>query len=853
MRITPVDMTGKTSATIADQTQWTTGLVLKVTGIGPKADRFDAKFTNTAMTEPVYRVGRVYDDLAVLPVPNPMLTAAGTVTAEFLDVTVTFYVVEGSKPDDYETTIREDVDTHQPMIADILGEMETAAPSWDSITGKPSTYPPSAHKHGIEDVQGLREELDGKPDEDTNTTYTLTKTGNRITLAGSDGSSASVTDSDTNTTYGNATQGVAGLMSPSDKAKLDGIAAGANNVTKVSQLQNDSGYQTRSQLEAAISQAVASVYKVMGSCARADLPKSPAVGDVWNLTDEDGMNVVWNGDSWDELGAPVVVSWDAIQGKPSTFTPSSHTHTKSQITDFPSSMPASDVYAWAKAKTKPTYTASEVGAAPASHTHDDRYYTESEVDSKLNGKANSSHTHDAATESAAGFMSAADKKKLDGLAEGANRIVVDSALSSTSTNPVQNKVVNSALSGKAPSGHTHNSIVSRGRVTAESGTNNPAVSGASMSEVYNNGYPISYGNLLTLCGPGKSQLLLGWSGTSGANAPAYIRSKRDTSDASWSPWAKIYTSVDKPTASDVGAAPSSHTHSASDITSGTLGSDRLPTVPISKGGTGKTTAKAANNAVCGSLTEETGALSDDTLFAGAYMNPSDTNGGIYKRKASTVWNYILSKIRSTFGFSTSNVLPVSHGGTGATSASTARTNLGAAASNHTHTTLMRESLSGKTLSLNTLTLSSGTPHIAHYYCPTDGGGSNITGRPSDSNKYAFELTVELIRWASTSDYITKQTYTRGNEHATYVRYCTSGSWTGWSRMATTSDTVASATKAVQDNRGQQIDSTYIKALSVSGRTVTYTRGNGTTGSFQTQDTNTTYEAITSAEIEALFD
>lgn len=46
-----------------------------------------------------------------------------------------------------------------------------------------------------------------------------------------------------------------------------------------------------------------------------------------------------------------------------------HTHTKSQITDFPTSMPASDVYAWAKAATKPAYTYTEVGAAAASHTH----------------------------------------------------------------------------------------------------------------------------------------------------------------------------------------------------------------------------------------------------------------------------------------------------------------------------------------------------------------------------------------------------------------------------------------------------------------------------------------------------
>lgn len=47
----------------------------------------------------------------------------------------------------------------------------------------------------------------------------------------------------------------------------------------------------------------------------------------------------------------------------------SHTHVKADIIDFPESLPASDVSAWAKAATKPTYTASEVGAATKSHTH----------------------------------------------------------------------------------------------------------------------------------------------------------------------------------------------------------------------------------------------------------------------------------------------------------------------------------------------------------------------------------------------------------------------------------------------------------------------------------------------------
>jgi hypothetical protein len=47
-----------------------------------------------------------------------------------------------------------------------------------------------------------------------------------------------------------------------------------------------------------------------------------------------------------------------------------HTHTKSEITDFPTSMP------------------------PTAHNHDDRYYTETEVDTKLVGKANATHNHD---------------------------------------------------------------------------------------------------------------------------------------------------------------------------------------------------------------------------------------------------------------------------------------------------------------------------------------------------------------------------------------------------------------------------------------------------------------------------
>lgn len=91
-----------------------------------------------------------------------------------------------------------------------------------------------------------------------------------------------------------------------------------------------------------------------------------------------------------------------------------------------------------------------------------------------------------------------------------------------------------------------NTLVGRGRVTALTGSNK-GTPGIQMYEVYNNGYPTAYGNLLHLGGAtalGEGELLIGWSGTSGAHAPVFIRSRRDTADAPWSDWAQVYTARD---------------------------------------------------------------------------------------------------------------------------------------------------------------------------------------------------------------------------------------------------------------------------------------------------------------------
>ena len=84
---------------------------------------------------------------------------------------------------------------------------------------------------------------------------------------------------------------------------------------------------------------------------------------------------------------------------------------------------------------------------PSTHNHDDRYYTESEVDTALNGKQ-------------ATLISGTNIKTINNTSllgsgniniQGGGTVTVDDSLSTTSTNPVQNKVITGALNGKAES------------------------------------------------------------------------------------------------------------------------------------------------------------------------------------------------------------------------------------------------------------------------------------------------------------------------------------------------------------------------------------------------------------------
>lgn len=151
--------------------------------------------------------------------------------------------------------------------------------------------------------------------------------------------------------------------------------------------------------------------------------------------------------------------------------------------DIPTTLPASDVYAWAKAATKPTYTASEVGALASNGTATNASKVANALTLQIagstkntfNGSSAQTFNIPNASTSAAGVMTTAMVTKLNGIATGATKNVVDTAMSSTSTNAVQNKVIYAYIQEQIQNvvngGISVVKSVQRGITTIENGDN----------------------------------------------------------------------------------------------------------------------------------------------------------------------------------------------------------------------------------------------------------------------------------------------------------------------------------------------------------------------------------------------
>lgn len=133
--------------------------------------------------------------------------------------------------------------TDQTKLNSADGYMEFTAGSaasvpWTGVTGKPSTFTPSSHKHAISDITNLQDTLNGKAANKTMTAATASAAGTAglvpAPAAGKQGQylrADGTWDKPTDTTYNDVTTSVHGLMTAADKVKLNGIATNANNYT----------------------------------------------------------------------------------------------------------------------------------------------------------------------------------------------------------------------------------------------------------------------------------------------------------------------------------------------------------------------------------------------------------------------------------------------------------------------------------------------------------------------------------------------------------------------------------------------------------------------------------------------
>lgn len=97
-----------------------------------------------------------------------------------------------------------------------------------------------------------------------------------------------------------------------------------------------------------------------------------------------------------------------------------------------------------------------------------------------------------------------------------------------------------------------------------------------------------------------------------------------------------------------GKAAKSHIHDATNITTGTLSQDRLPLVPVSKGGTGKTNGKDAANYLINALEEGTSTPTDADKILTQYVGGGTTNTTYVRRPLSTLWSYIKPKCDAVY-------------------------------------------------------------------------------------------------------------------------------------------------------------------------------------------------------------
>lgn len=405
-----------------------------------------------------------------------------------------------------------------------------------------------------------------------------------------------------------------------------------------------------------------------------------------------------------------------------------------------------------------------------SHTHDGRYYTESEIDTKLSGKANTSHgNHVPATETA------------------------NNAKFLRNDNTWQ--TVTPANIGAAASSHgTHVSYSSTAPVmdgTASAGT-------ASTVARSDHKHPTDTSR--------ASQSSLD---SHTGNTTSHITSTERTN------WNAAKTHADSAHAPS-NAEKNQNAFSNVKVGDTTIAADTTTDTLTLVGSNVTLTPDATNDKVTIGITKSnvTAALGYTPPTTDTKYTHPTTSGNKHIPAGGSSGQILRWSADGTAVWGADNNSDTKATQTNTTTAADYRVVLSTNANDTTETNTLRKStnftanpstgafyakgydridITGQTLDINTLTLSAGSPEIMKYIEKTSGGAANITNIPVAD--IAFILDVELIRWASTTDYVTKQTFVSvGAKANEYVRYCTSGTWdTSWTkRVFTDNNTTYSA-------------------------------------------------------------
>lgn len=385
----------------------------------------------------------------------------------------------------------------------------------EEITSAVSKKANTSHTHAVSNITNLQTTLDGMNEEIDGSIKSLSVSGKTITYTKNDGSTGTITTQDTNTdtkvtntlatttkayvtgttsaTTSTGTQvfdtGVyldttAGqLTATTFKGALDGNAKTATSATSAASAtkatQDGSGntitstYETKSAASAKLTEAK----------TYADSAATKVKNDLLN-----GAGTAY--DTLRELGDLINVNVnaiDALEAVAANKADKTHSHNYAGSSSSGGAATSANkvnnslivklnggttegtnlfTFNGSVAKSV-NITPSAIGAATSSHTHDDCYYTETEVDTKLSGKANNSHgNHVPATQTASNKVFLRNDNTWQtitpaniGAATSSHTHTIDTTLSSSSTNPVQNKVINSAISSLTSTVSTNTSSI----------------------------------------------------------------------------------------------------------------------------------------------------------------------------------------------------------------------------------------------------------------------------------------------------------------------------------------------------------------------------------------------------------